>query len=227
MRIKASAPFNSFLLPHSQLFLLKNVFAELKIAIMARKVITIIAGAFILFGWNAISWMALPFHGNTLQSIPESAFDSELLEDNLPKDGVYHYPGLPKENTPSEFKALEKKLKEGPRITLMVFKKGSTEFFDPKSFALNFVFNLLTVLILLTVVQQLTNKSLRKILLTLLSIGLIVALTSDLPQMNWYMFPLEYTLVNVFDHLISFLLLGLLFGFYTFKTQGKWLNKKS
>ncbi|MBX2875777.1 MAG: hypothetical protein KTR30_26900, partial [Saprospiraceae bacterium] len=43
-------------------------------------------------------------------------------------------------------------------------------------------------------------------------VGLLVSLVSDLPQMNWYMFSMDYTFANILDHLVSFTLLGILFG---------------
>lgn len=188
---------------------------------MKRKIVTIAIGALILFIWNALSWMALPFHSNTLNNIPETSIDSQLLQESLPKDGVYHYPGLPETQSSESMQAIEKKLKEGPRITLMVFKKGDTELFEAKTFAVSLLLNLLTVTVLFIVVNQMKEKSLKKILLTTTSMGLIIGLASDFPQMNWYMFPLDYTIVNVFDHIISFFLVGLLFSFYTFKMDLK------
>lgn len=178
---------------------------------MKRNILSIIFGTFILFSWNAISWMVLPFHSNTLNNIPESAFDSKMLQENLPEDGVYHYP------SDQGLKEFEHKLKEGPRITLMVYNKGDTEFFNPKTFVLNLVFNLLTAMVLLSIVRQFKNKSLNNIVWKTILIGLLIGLVSDLPQMNWYMFPINYTFVNIMDHLVSFLLLGFLFGLYTFK----------
>lgn len=183
---------------------------------MKRIILSITIGTVVLFIWNAISWMALPFHSNTLNNLPDAAFDTELLQENLPKDGVYHYPGIPNDNSTESFKELEMKLKEGPRITLMVVKKGASNLFEPKTFGINLIFNILTVIVTYLILTFIDHKSFKRVFLATMLIGLTVALVSDLPQMNWYMFPLEYTLTNVFDHLISFSLLGILFGRYTF-----------
>jgi MFS-type transporter involved in bile tolerance (Atg22 family) len=188
---------------------------------MKRKIITIAIGALILFIWNALSWMVLPFHSNTLNNIPETSIDSQLLQENLPKDGVYHYPGLPESQSTESMQAIEAKLKEGPRITLMVFKKGGTELFEAKTFAVSLLLNFLTVLVLLTIVNRMEDKSKKSVLFTTILIGLTIGLVSEFPQMNWYMFPLDYTIVNVTDHIISFFLVGLLFSFYTFKIDTK------
>jgi len=186
---------------------------------MKKKITTLIIGTLILFVWNAVSWMVLPFHSNSLKNIPESAFDNKTLKEKLPEDGIYHYPGLPENNSSESINQIQEKLNEGPRITFMAYKNGSTELFEIKTFGLNLIFNFLTVWLLFFIVNNQRDKSLSKILLITLSIGLIIGFASDFPQMNWFMFPLNYTLPNVFDHLIAFSLLGLFLGIYTFKTK--------
>ena len=91
---------------------------------MKRKIVSLIAGTLILFVWSALSWMVLPFHSNTLNSIPDNAINAELLKEHLTKDGVYHYPGFPEEKTPQALKEMEKRIETGPRITLMVYWCG-------------------------------------------------------------------------------------------------------
>lgn len=186
---------------------------------MRRRIITILLGTLIIFVWNAVSWTVLPFHSNSLNNIPKSAIDADKLQKVLPSDGVYHYPGLPDGNEVKDLADLEKKLNTGPRITLMVFKKGATNLFDPKTLGLNLLFNFLTVVITFFIVYNNKNKTLKNIVVTTSLIGLTIGLVSDLPQMNWYLFPLEYTLVNVFDHIIALVLIGFLFGLYTFKKE--------
>ncbi|MCG8577419.1 MAG: hypothetical protein MI810_21235 [Flavobacteriales bacterium] len=182
-----------------------------------KQAITVIAGTLVLFLWNAISWMVLPLHSNTFKNIPDSVFEEEILQKTMPESGVYHYPGLPKNNSAESLLEVENKLKNNPRITLMVYKNEPTKLFDPSIFIMSFLINLATVLLTFYVVARIEQKSLGKILITTLTIGLISVLVGDLSQMNWYLFPLDYSLVNVFDKLISFSLLGILFGAYTFK----------
>jgi len=186
---------------------------------MKRKLISVFLGGLMLFMWNAISWMALPFHGDSLQNIPDSAINSKVLQEQLPADGVYHFPGMPGGVNNKSLSEIEEQLASGPRITLMVYKSGSSELFNPNTFLINLIFNLISVAILIMLLNRLAEKSFKNILTSLLMIGLLIGLMSDLPQMNWYMFPLSYTLVNVFDHIIALGLLSLLFSYYTFKKQ--------
>ncbi len=186
---------------------------------MRRNLTSILVGTLILFVWNALSWMVLPFHGNSLKSIPESAINGARLQENMPEDGVYHFPGFGQDMGATEMQRLEKRLSKGPRITLMVYKAGPTRLFDPATFLTNFLFNLIAVTGLFIITSRLAKKSFSHILTTLLLLALAVSFMSDFPQMNWYLFPLSYTMTNVLDHIISMGLLGLFFYAYSFKSR--------
>lgn len=182
-----------------------------------RLIITIALGTIILFLWNALSWMALPFHSNTLNNLPKESINTQYLKENVLNDGVYHYPGLPSGNSNESLMDIQDKLKLGPRITLMVYKNGPSDLFNPGQFIGSLMINLLTVIFTVLLILKLKTKTLKSVLIHCIIIGLLIGLVSDVGQMNWYMFPLDYTLVNLFDHLIQFILLGILFGLYTFK----------
>lgn len=186
---------------------------------MNRKIVSLIIGTLILFIWNALSWMVLPFHSNTLNSIPDNAINTELLKEHLTKDGVYHYPGFPKDGTQQAFNDMESRIETGPRITLMVYKHGKTELFSMSSFLGSMGINFVTVLLLYSLIQLSRVQTTKAIMLMSLFAALIIGFTSDLAQMNWYLFPLSYTLLNMTDHLIPFLLIGILFSKYSFKEK--------
>lgn len=174
-----------------------------------KKVVAIVLGALILAVWNAISWMGLPFHGASLHNIPESALNVSLLQQELPEDGIYHYPGIPADGDMMN-PAFLQKIKTGPRIPFMAYKKGETGLFDPSTFLINFVFQLLIVAAILFLLSKQTVLDFRSVLTMTLGVGLLTALLSDLPQMLWFMFPLEFTLPYLLDYVIS---MGLLGGF--------------
>ncbi|MEM6263254.1 MAG: hypothetical protein AAGI38_12150 [Bacteroidota bacterium] len=183
-----------------------------------RIILSLIIGTLLLFVWNAISWMALPFHSQSLKNIPEGIVQLEAMRLQMPEDGVYHYPGLPGENTSKTLDEIEHQLQQGPRITLMVYRNHPTALFDPSTFLYSLLINLLTAGLTLTLISFISQPTAKTVILATLTLGVIAAVVSDVSQMNWYMFPLGYTLVNVGDKLISFGLLSVLFAFYTFKT---------
>ncbi|MFP2994516.1 hypothetical protein ABN763_01340 [Spongiivirga sp. MCCC 1A20706] len=183
----------------------------------SKKIISIVLGTLILFIWSMVSWMALPFHENTITQIPEGTVDLQKMQNDMPEDGVYHYPGMPVDDSPETMAAMEEKLNTGPRIALMVYKSGATKLMDPMQFAIGLVINLLVVISLFYIVSKLADKSTKSILGVLIVVGLIIGLASDFAMLNWWMFPMDFTITNVVDYLVSFTLVGLLFGSYTFK----------
>ncbi|MEN8789878.1 MAG: hypothetical protein ABF295_10215 [Flavobacteriaceae bacterium] len=184
---------------------------------MKRTVITVIAGSLILLIWNALSWMVLPFHEQSMSSIPESAIKADQLKEQLTEDGVYHYPGMPEENTEAAMSEVENKLAQGPRITLMVYKAGGTPFMDPINFLWDFIFGAIVVILIIGIINKFADKSMKNIVFTTITIGLVVGFMTDLPLMNWFMFPLDYTMANLLDYIVSLGLLGIFMGSYTFK----------
>ena len=184
-----------------------------------RVIITIILGTFLLFIWNAVSWMTLPFHENSLTNIPDELIDREQLKSLMPESGVYHYPGMPNMNSPEALAQVEKQLEEGPRITLMVYKNAPSTLFDPMDFVVSLLLNFLMVLFTYFVIAQLVDKNVKSILFATTSMALLVIIINDLSLMNWFSFPFDYTFANIIDRLVGFTILGLLFGYFTFRTK--------
>lgn len=184
-----------------------------------RVIISIILGTIILFVWNAVAWMVLPFHSSSLKEMPAASVNMmDEFRKSLPESGVYHYPGMPKNDSPEYLQKVEKTLENG-RITAMVFKKEPTKLFEPSAFLGGLLLNFLTVLFTYLVVSRLQYKSLTPVLITCVLLGLICSVMTDFSLVNWFWYPLGYTMANVFDILVSFGLLGVLFGAYTFKSK--------
>ena len=184
-----------------------------------KAIISIIAGTLILYFWGMASWMALPFHGSAFNTIPDGAIDMAELKNSMPESGIYHYPGMPADNSEASMKAIEEQLAEGPRITFMAYTNAPTKFMDPMNFIVGIGLNLLTVLLTFFILLKLAAKDKKSILLTCIAIGLILVVVAEMSMMNWFMYPLKYTIANMVDHVVSFGLLGLLFGYYTFKSE--------
>lgn len=135
----------------------------------------------------------------------------------MPEDGVYHFPGMPTSMNEEAMGEIEEKLSEGPRITMMVYKSGPTSFWDPMMFLKSFIWNVLIVLFLLLIFKNHTFKNRMDVVLKCVLIGCLIAVVSDIGLYNWYMFPLDYTLVNIMDRIVSMGLLGLFLSYFTFK----------
>ncbi|MEO1655625.1 MAG: hypothetical protein AAFU64_18930 [Bacteroidota bacterium] len=186
---------------------------------MSKKVIfSLLIGSILLFAWNAVSWMVLPFHTQSLKNIPPGVISAEIMREAMPASGVYHYPGYPANFEQATMDQVETQLKAGPRITMMAYVNRPTRLFEPATFGISFFLNVLTVLFTYLLLTRLKSPTFASVFLACMSLAIISALLSDMSLMNWFMFPWGYTLTMVFDKLMSFVLLGLLFGGYTFKS---------
>lgn len=101
----------------------------------------------------------------------------------------------------------------------MVFKSGKTELFSAVLFLGSIAINFVTVLLLYSLIHLSRVQTTKTILLMTLFVALIIGFASDLAQMNWYLFPWGYTILNMVDHLIPFLLIGILLSKYSFKVK--------
>ena len=166
---------------------------------MKNYILATVMGAIILFVWNIISWMVLPFHGDMLNTLPESAVNALKSEKNPVESGIYHYPGL---NDPDLFR----KVQEGPRIPFLVYIAEGTSAFDPLDFVKSLLFNLLTASLILVVLTKLSNRSTNNAILVALVLALLVGFASEFPKTSWFKFPVEYALVNILDYVVGFAL---------------------
>ncbi len=171
--------------------------------------IWILLGSMILFIWNAISWTILPWHGNTLNTIPEGTISFDEIQ-KVEGDGVYHYPGLPTSGSNEELKEIQKKLGDGQRVTLMVYRSDPTSLFEPMKYANSLILNIV-ISTLIVWVLAITRTNSQQTFRVCLASGILIALSSDIGQMIWYQFPLDYTLVSATDKVVSFGLLGFFF----------------
>lgn len=181
--------------------------------------LSVLFGTILLFVWNAFSWTALPLHTGAIQSLPPFVLDTSNMQKVMPSDGVYQYPAYPAENEPAHWEFYEKKLQRGPRITLLVYKAEGSTTLNAKTLLTDLIINFFTVVFLIIILDKQADKSFSSIWSTCVILGAIIGLASHFAQMNWYLFPLDYTVAKAFDHLIAFTLLGLFFGNFTFKTK--------
>src|ERR1041384_1396479 len=60
---------------------------------MKKHIIAAIIGTLILFGWQALSWMALPVHKHTLKYAPRQDEIIQSLSTTITEEGFYGVPG--------------------------------------------------------------------------------------------------------------------------------------
>lgn len=167
--------------------------------------------------WSFVSWTILPFHNNALKNLNDQVVDVNAMQ-GLMSSGVYHYPGLPTNNSKENWDRIEEQLKTGPRITLLVYHNEGSSLFDLKSFSLNVAFNFITSVLLVFVIGLVESKKASTAISLAFIIGLIVCFSKSLPFLGWFKFPIDFVITDLVDTIVSFLLVGTFLS-YTNKMQ--------
>ncbi|QDU64061.1 hypothetical protein Pan216_49490 [Planctomycetes bacterium Pan216] len=180
---------------------------------MLRVILAAVIGGLIVFVWNFVSWMVLPFHGQTLDRIPGEPAQVEEFLGTFPESGVYHYPGMPPSSNPSEQEMADwtEAYKSGPRVKMMIVEHGDADAAMGKE--------TLTALLLdiggAFMVAQLLALVGPAVVFYWQRVGFVVMLVcfalvvGYLPDWIWWGHPVDFALLKVADILLAWFLAGL------------------
>jgi len=171
-----------------------------------------IGGALIVFVWHALSWLILPFHSNSLNNLPEASFNLDTMVTQMPEAGVYHYPGLPEQDTPEAWETVLTKSRQGPVISLLVYQPSGSDPFSPNQFISGFLINVIASFIVVLLLSSTRIQVYYQRVLFVALLGVFAGTTSYLVDGIWYGYPLAYTLTMIGDVIIGWLLAGLFFA---------------
>lgn len=154
-----------------------------------RLLIGTLLGGVITFGWGAFSWMALPWHKATLHSFTNEHWVASAIRDNAPQSGVYVM-----HQEPATFAAVRR-----------VPVDPTSGWFFIRGFLLELGGAFLLTLLLLT----LPELDYRRRVWVAFAVALTGAVTTHLPNWNWWGFSAGFTWVAVVDQVIAWSLAGL------------------
>lgn len=173
-----------------------------------------LAGAVILFVWQAVSWMLLPWHTMTLNGFDNESAVATVLQFNAPEDGIYVLPNPQNmgENETEEEATIRREdtrrlMENGPFIFMSI--RGDGNAMSARHFIFSFVMLFAGAFIFSWLLAQTTGlpygKKVAFIALAALGAGLI-AVT---PNWNWWGFSTSFVLVEIIDMVIGWTLAGL------------------
>lgn len=155
-----------------------------------------LVGGIILFMWGNISWMVLPWHGSTFQGLKNEKVVISTLSEG--PSGVYLIPDLKKKG--------EDCCKYKGPSALIVWNKEGFDMGKKMLFAL--LGNIFCALLAAYLLSISTIKEFKKQMLFFIGLGLFAGLAVTLPNMIWWSFPLDHTMVGMTDLLIGSALSG-------------------
>lgn len=174
-----------------------------------------------VFVWSFISHMVLPLGEIGVKAVGANE-DVVLsaMKGTLAEPGFYMLPGVEmKTATPEQLAAQQAKWKTGP-TAVVIYNPTGWDAVSPGQLLRQLAFQIVCGLIAAFAVS-LTVASLfsRALLVTLL--GAFAWLTVNVPHWNWYGFPANFTLAQGADHLIAWLIGGLVIAWMIGRTEKK------
>jgi hypothetical protein len=169
-------------------------------------------GGLALFVWGAISHMALPLGQAGIRAMPPALEPAVLqaMKGAMNERAVYFFPGMDMSRPPSaaEQQAWDAKYAAGPAGIVAFDPQPRLRF--GSHLALEFGSNALAALlgaIVILHVPASVGYGKRVLLVGLL--GLVATFDIDASLWNWYGFPDAYLLAQVADHVVGWLVAGL------------------
>ena len=164
-----------------------------------------IAGAIAMFAWSAIAHMVLPLGMIGVSQIPVEQPVLEVLRANLSESGLYMFPGMGEnEDMEAAMRALEMK----PSGILVYHPPGRT-FSFPMALGVEFLENLIAVMIAVFLLMQTRLDSLGGRVGFFAGVGVIAVVTSNISYWNWYGFPTDYTMGVVITDFAGYVAAGI------------------
>jgi len=188
---------------------------------MKKLIIATFVGAFILFLWSAISWMALPIHHQSLWYTPAQDTILEVINKNIDESGAYMLPTADNRNVKtfdSDYVREKQKVQEenqGKPFAMIFYVKEGMQM-DARQFITGYVFKffsvLIAVIILLAAGDKLNSFYMRWWIVMLLAV--IISIEGYLMNWNWMGYPWHYIKGFIVDNLIAWGLCGIWLAWY-------------
>lgn len=175
---------------------------------MKNVVIGALVAAVVVFVYQAMSWMVLPFHANTLKYTPQQDAILAALTSNLQEDGVYAVPNLPPGSTQEQYSEFDKS---------MIGKPSAIVHFDARyegmmtsqfvwGFIIDFVAAFIVGYVMWTARTTLAGFGARVLLA--FAFALFTVFQSSFMMANWWQTPWHYLSGEIIDHLLGWLIAG-------------------
>jgi hypothetical protein len=161
---------------------------------MKRIILAALAGGLVLFVWGAVAWMLIPMRESSIRQLPDEKTVIASMQKANAQRGVYFFGAGPG--------------KTGPQ-GLFVYTP-SVQAMTGGQLARTLVFDIVAALFVAWLLSRAATASFGgRVLFVAVAGGLIAAMVVDLPNWNWFAYPLDYTLGSVADKLIGWALAGL------------------
>jgi hypothetical protein len=172
-----------------------------------------IVGGTVLWLWGAVSWMALPWHHATFLAFANEDEVVRLILTACPRSGVYGLPAprastdMDKAERETADRAAHARMVAGPIVTAIVQRNGFGSV--PMAMLRAYIIYMLASVAITWLLLQSPQLGYWQQVAFVGVVGLSAAFICRLPDWNWHGYSTDYTAVNVADHVVGAVLLGL------------------
>lgn len=189
---------------------------------MTRQIIAILVGAILMFGYQAMSWMVLPIHTNSLKHTPQQDSLMAVLSGNLQEEGLYYLPLAAPGTSEKDAQAIHETNEGKPWAIVEYHPVQQTNM--GKSMGVGFFLSLLAIAIAVFIISRGNYPSFLSRFMLCVVLGLFVSLQGELTDWNWWQTPVHFMSGVLLDHLLGWAIVGIWLGFIL-RPQSGWKSK--
>jgi hypothetical protein len=167
-------------------------------------------GGIVFFVWGAVAHMVLPIGEMGMGAAGNEDAILAALRENLPGEGVYTVPGLSPAQMANEaaVKAYSEKAKANPYAFIVYQPVGKDGMDMTGNLVKQFLSDTLSALVV-AFVLALGAFGFAKRVFIATALGLFSWLTLTVPYWNWYRFPLDFSLGNLLEQVLGWMIAGI------------------
>ncbi len=180
---------------------------------MKKWLIGSLVGAIILFGWQALSWMALGIHNDSMKYTPAQKEIMNVLSSNITEEGMYMMPSAP---TQQEQQSMMKEMEGKPWASVIYHKEFRSDM--TRSMIRGFLLNIFLVISLIYILTRGGIPIARRVFAGSVAFGLAFFLWGPYTAHIWFDLPWHMIKADLIDSLAAWSLCGAWLGW--------WLNTK-
>jgi hypothetical protein len=174
---------------------------------MKRVVLAALLGGIAMFVWGSIGHLLTPIGEAGFRNLPGEAPVLDAIRANVPEDGMYFFPGMDERAKTAEGHAeWQRRYEAGPSGLLIVHPHGEQSI-NARLLLVELFSNILAAGLAAWAATHARTYARRVALVT--AFGLCAWTSIEISYWNWYGFPAAYTLAQLVDQVVGFLVAGL------------------
>lgn len=168
-----------------------------------KNAIAVVVGGLLAFVWSTISWMIIPWHQPTMSVFENEEVVAEAIKAGAAEPGLYTYPGWTDDQ-----EDMMKKHEKGPYVMASVVPDGLGGGMGKMMINGLLVSILAAAFLLVLMLMSGPDSNWKQRSLIAMVAGLFVSLIPALMNLNWWHFPVAFSVVAIIDGFITWTIAG-------------------